>query len=71
MSRHKRPKNNPEISKEAAEPEPEQSPHVSRGEKGEPSSRLEKSQEPGEDEERRRVAGKLRKREQESRQEDS
>lgn len=63
MSRHKRPKNNPEIAREASEPDPEQSPHVGRGTKGDASSRVGSSKEPGEDEEKRRVAEKLRERE--------
>lgn len=63
MGRHKRPKNNPQISKEAADPDPEQTPRVPRGEKGEPSSRVEQSEEPDQDEEKRRVAEKLRERE--------
>lgn len=66
MSRHKRPKNNPEINKEAADPEPEQTPHVGRGDKGESSSRVKKSEEPGEEEEKRRIARKLREREEDS-----
>lgn len=66
MSRPKRPKNNPELAKEAADPEPEQTSHVGRGSKGDESSRVGASEEPGEDEEKRRVARKLREREEES-----
>lgn len=39
---------------------------LSEGKKGDPSSRLEASNEPGEDEEKRRVAEKIRDREQDS-----
>lgn len=52
-----------DIPKEASEPNPEQTPHVSRGEKGESFSRVDQSQEPGENEEKRRVARKLEERE--------
>jgi hypothetical protein len=48
------------------EPDPETTPHVSDEQKGQPSSRLEASKEPAEDEEKRRVADKLREREQDS-----
>ncbi len=48
------------------EPDPETTPHVPDEQKGQPSSRLEASKEPAEDEERRRVADKLREREQDS-----
>ena len=39
---------------------------IPKGKKGDPSSRLESSNEPGEDEEKRQVAEKLREREQDS-----
>jgi hypothetical protein len=48
------------------EPDPETTPHVPDEQKGQPSSRLEASKEPAVDEERRRVADKLREREQDS-----
>ena len=46
------------------EPDPETTPHVPAEQKGQPSSRLEASKEP--DEEKRRVADKLRERGQDS-----
>jgi hypothetical protein len=49
----------PERRKQATEPEPEATPHISP-EEGQSSSRLEESREPSENEEKRRVAGKLR-----------
>lgn len=52
-----------DIPEEASQPDPEQTPHVSRGEKGESSSRVDQSQEPAENEEKRRVARKLEERE--------
>jgi hypothetical protein len=48
------------------EPDPETTPHVTDEQKGQPSSRLEATKEPAEDEEKRRVADKLREREQDS-----
>jgi hypothetical protein len=48
------------------EPGPETTPHVPDEQKGQSSSRLGASKEPAEDEERRRVADKLREREQDS-----
>jgi hypothetical protein len=48
------------------EPDPETTPHVSDEPKGSPSSRMDASREPSEDEEKRRVAEKLREREQNS-----
>ncbi len=48
------------------EPDPETTPHVPDEQKGQPSSRLEASKEPVQDEEKRRVADKLREREQDS-----
>jgi hypothetical protein len=47
-------------------PEPETTPHVSDEQEGQPSSRLEASKEPAEDEEKRRIAEKLRERERDS-----
>jgi hypothetical protein len=44
------------------QPDPETSPEVSEEQKGQPSSRLEASREPAQDEEKRRVADKLRQR---------
>lgn len=63
MGGDKKSKGKADIPKDAAEPDPEQSPHVSRGEKGESSSRLNQSQEPGDNEEKKRVARKLEERE--------
>jgi hypothetical protein len=63
MPQNKRAKQVPERAKEAADPKPEVEPHISREPKGDPSSRLEASREPGEDEEKRRVSEKLRERE--------
>jgi hypothetical protein len=48
------------------EPDPETTPHVPDEQKGRPSSRLEAAKEAAGDEERRRVADKLREREQDS-----
>jgi hypothetical protein len=48
------------------EPDPETTPNVPDEQKDQPSSRLEASKEPAEDEEKRRVADKLREREQDS-----
>ena len=48
------------------EPDPETTPHVSDEQEGSPFSRLEASKEPAEDEEKRRVAEKLRERERDS-----
>lgn len=48
------------------EPDPEMTSHVPDEQKGQPSSRLEASKEPAEDEEKRRVVEKLREREQDS-----
>ncbi len=42
------------------EPDPETTPHLPDKQKGGPSSRLEASKEPAEDEEKRRVVEKLR-----------
>jgi hypothetical protein len=49
------------------QPDPETSPNVPEEKKGQSSSRLDASREPAEDEEKRRVAEKLREREQGSR----
>lgn len=62
MSREKRPKQAPQRFKEAADPKPDVEPHVGEKEKGDPSSRLDSSREPSENEERRRVARKLEER---------
>ena len=51
--------------KEATEPSPELSPEAPGEEKDDSSSRVEQSKEPSEDSEKRRVAEKLREREQE------
>jgi hypothetical protein len=48
------------------EPDPETTPHVTDEQKGQPSSRPEASKEPAQDEEKRRVAEKLRTRERNS-----
>ena len=70
MSRYKKarplPKQVPERAKEAADPDPDTSPHITREPKGDRSSRLDASMEPGEDEEKRRVLDKLRERERDS-----
>jgi hypothetical protein len=62
MPQHKRPKQVPQRAKEAADPNPEVEPHVSEEQKGDPTSRLDASREPREDEEKRQVAEKLRNR---------
>ncbi len=64
MPQNKRPKQNPELAKDAADPTPEVEPHVSEEPKGGPSSRLEASEEPAGNEEKREVIEKLRQREQ-------
>jgi hypothetical protein len=48
------------------EPDPETTPHVPDEQKGQPSSRLEASKEPSEDEEKRRVVERLKERRQDS-----
>jgi hypothetical protein len=48
------------------EPDPETTLHVPDEQKAQPSARLEASKEPAEDEEKRRVADRLRVREQDS-----
>jgi hypothetical protein len=47
-------------------PDPETTPYVPDEQEGQPSSRLESSKEPTEDEEKRRVVEKLRERERDS-----
>jgi hypothetical protein len=66
MPRNKRAKQVPERAKEAADPNPEMTPHVPEESKGDHSSRQDASREPGEVEEKHRVAEKLREREQDS-----
>jgi hypothetical protein len=66
MPQHKRPKQVPQRAKEAADPNPDVEPKVSEEPKGESSSRLNQSEEPGGNEEKRRVVEKLREREQNS-----
>jgi hypothetical protein len=48
------------------EPDPETTPHVPDEQKGQPSSRLEASKEPSEDEEKRRAVERLKERRQDS-----
>jgi hypothetical protein len=48
------------------DPDPETTPHVPDEQKGQPSSRLEASKEPSEDEEKRRVVERLKERRQDS-----
>ncbi len=64
MPQRKRPKQVPQRAKEAADPNPDVEPHISQEPKGDLSSRLEDSKEPGEDEEKREVLEKLKEREQ-------
>ena len=66
MPRENRPKQVPKRAKAAADPDPYMTPHIPAEPKRNPSSRLDESKEPGEDEEKRRVAEKLREREQDS-----
>jgi hypothetical protein len=54
------PKQYPQSYKEAAGPKPELNPDVPEEDKGDSSSRLQQSEEPREDEEKRRVGEKLR-----------
>ncbi|CAN5906388.1 hypothetical protein BH23ACT11_BH23ACT11_00330 [soil metagenome] len=63
MGRHKRPKQIPEGQKEAADPVPEVQPAIPDEPKGDPTSRLDASEEPAESEEKRRVREKLHERE--------
>ena len=65
--RHEKRRAKEEEAKEGTDPGTSATPRVPSDEsKGDPSSRLEASKEPGEDEEKRRVAEKLREREQNS-----
>ena len=64
MPRENRPKQVPKRAKEAADPDPDMTPHVLEEPKGHSSSRLNESRESGEDEEKRQVVEKLREREQ-------
>jgi hypothetical protein len=48
------------------EPDPETTPHVPDEQKGQPSSQLEASKEPSEDEEKRRAVERLKERRQDS-----
>ncbi len=65
-SRHERQKQVEEKAKEDKDPGTSATPRVSGEQKGDPSSRLEASREPGEDEKKRRVSEKLRERERDS-----
>jgi hypothetical protein len=69
MSRYKKsgnkPQQNPQRAKEAADPDPDMTAQVPRNEpKGDSSSRLEASNEPAENDEKRQVIEKLEEREQ-------
>ena len=66
MPQQKRPKQVPQRAKEAAHPNPDVEPKVSEEPKGQPSSRLNEAEEPGENEEKRWIVEKLREREQDS-----
>ena len=66
MPQQKRPEQVPQRAKEAADPNPDVEPKVSEEPKGQPSSRLNEAEESGENEEKRQVVEKLRKREQDS-----
>lgn len=66
MGKNKRPKQVPEGQKGAADPVPEIEPDIPDEPKGDPSSRLDASEEPAESEEKRRVREKLQEREQDS-----
>ena len=66
MPQQKRPKQVPQGAKEASDPNPDVELKASEEPKGQPSSRLNESDEPGENEEKRRVVEKLREREQDS-----
>jgi hypothetical protein len=62
--RNEKPQQNPQRAKEAADPDPDMTTQVPRDEpKGDLSSRLETSNEPAEDDEKRRVIKKLEERE--------
>ncbi len=62
----KRPRQIPEGQKEAADPVSEVQPEIPDEQKGDPASRLDASEEPSENEEKRRVREKLEQREQDS-----
>ncbi len=62
----KTPQQNPKRYKEASEPSPDASPDIPEGQKGDPSSRQDASQEPAENEEKRLVAERLEERERDS-----
>ncbi len=64
--RHEKNRAKEEEAKENADPRTSVTPRVHDEPKGDLSSRLEASEEPGENEEKRRVAEKLRQREQDS-----
>ncbi len=65
--RKEKPQQNPQRAKEAADPDPDMTAQVPRDEpKGDPSSRLETSNEPAGDDEKRQVIEKLKEREQDS-----
>ncbi|CAN5729738.1 hypothetical protein BH24ACT22_BH24ACT22_14280 [soil metagenome] len=62
MGKNKRPKQIPEGQKEAADPVPEVEPDIPEAPKGDSTSRLDASEEPAENEEKRRVREKLEER---------
>jgi len=64
--RQERIRANEEEAKEGTDPNASVTPRVHDDPKGDSSSRLNASEEPSEDEEKRRVAEKLREREQDS-----
>jgi hypothetical protein len=64
--RQERKRANEEKAKEGTDPATSVTPQVYNEPKGDASSRLNASEEPGENEEKRRVAEKLREREQDS-----
>lgn len=70
MSRYKKsgnkPQQNPQRAKEAADPDPDMTAQVPREPKEDQSSRLEPSNEPAEDDEKRENIEKLKEREQDS-----
>ena len=62
--RNEKPQQNPQRAKDAADPDPDMTTQVPRDEpKGDSSSRLETSNEPAEDDEKRQVLKKLEERE--------
>ncbi len=63
MLQQKRPEQVPQRSNEATDTDPDGEPKVSEEPNGESSSRLNQAEEPGENEEKRRVVEKLRERE--------